>query len=161
MEPNKTPITNALRQNPKGIGSDWLYEECEKLEQQLFAKTAEAESWESTCRVMQESKLPCGHPNDCGYDMNGDGRFARIGCVWCERDRLMAEFRPMVIALKEAHFMITTMMQMPFYPLVEPESGSPADLIEKAVATPMAQRILQEEEDKVEEIPNNRDAVSN
>jgi hypothetical protein len=56
------------------------------LEESLRLKTAESESWESTAKLV--AKLPCGHPNDCAYDKNNDGRWANIGCIWCERDQL-------------------------------------------------------------------------
>jgi len=50
---------------------------------------ASSDSWESTAKLV--SKLPCGHPNDCAYDKNADGRWANIGCVWCERDALRVD----------------------------------------------------------------------
>ena len=58
------------------------------LEQRIKELEAKSDSWESTCRVMVESKLPCGHSNDCAYDKDGGTTFARSGCVWCERDSL-------------------------------------------------------------------------
>jgi uncharacterized protein YjhX (UPF0386 family) len=74
------------------------------LEESLRLKTAEAESWESTAKLV--SKLPCGHPNDCGYDKNNDGRWANIGCIWCERDQLKAAFRELAEAAQKAQIQI-------------------------------------------------------
>lgn len=60
----------------------------QQVEKERDEWKATSESWESTAKLV--SKLPCGHPNDCAYDVNNDGRWAHIRCVWCERDQLKA-----------------------------------------------------------------------
>jgi len=50
---------------------------------------AEAYSWEAVARL--ESKLPCGHPSDYAFDVNGDGKWSKIGCVGCQLEKKDAE----------------------------------------------------------------------
>lgn len=84
-----------------------LQQKIAELEKQLKVSKANAESWESACKL--DSKLPCGHPNDCSYDKNNDGRWANIGCVWCERDQLqqkIAELESSNATLEKAKQMV-------------------------------------------------------
>jgi hypothetical protein len=60
-----------------------------KAEAALKDMTFARDVWETLARL--DSRLPCGHPNDCSYDIKGDGTWSHIGCVWCERDRFKLE----------------------------------------------------------------------
>tara|TARA_R110000824_G_scaffold12226_7_gene53627 strand:- start:49417 stop:49764 length:348 start_codon:yes stop_codon:yes gene_type:complete len=63
-----------------------LEDKCDTLTKELKAMTANSESWE--CVAKLDSKLPCGHPNDCGYDIKGNGTWSHIGCYACKAKRL-------------------------------------------------------------------------
>jgi hypothetical protein len=70
-----------------------LADRIEQLERDLNEAKANAESWESACKVACSSTLPCGHPNDYGYDKNNDGKWSHIGCVGCELSALKKQIQ--------------------------------------------------------------------
>lgn len=63
-----------------------LERENAELRRRVKESEAQAISWESACRALSNSKLPCGHPNDYAIDLSEEeqAKWSRIGCVGCQ-----------------------------------------------------------------------------
>lgn len=61
-----------------------------------------------------------------------------------ERDKLRAELKTCAVALKEAQFMVETVLAIPFFQQPEAQPGSPADLIAIALKQPLIAELLKQ-----------------
>ncbi len=58
------------------------YDEYKQLEEKLAQHDKDECMPRSAVEALMESKLPCGHPNDCGFSPDGKG--IHIYCKWCQ-----------------------------------------------------------------------------